>query len=386
MVLEFVAYWPDSACRELNFDSSSKAKADSGWIAYRTSLGELVIARMDGNLKRHISTKAGVANFVWSPDGDWLLFDDQSYYQIYRVQSNGDNLQAIIPTNTSIVGAEPQVSPDGHWIYFLGTKGDGPDEVYRIEWDGFNPQKVTSLANFNDPKGYTEVTNFKLSPDGRSILIQVIVGQTTQQYYVLHLPTRGLTKLFEFAIQDGLYIFGWTPDSQWVTVVIQEQLSLLMARSNGNDIHEFPIEEPTHIQSTAWSQDMRWLYFMGWEGSDTGLFRVHSNGQGIEQLVTENSGGFIIGNPQLSMGGRWLAIGMEVTLPSRGYTRNLVLVKEDGTEKRIVAQDFDWKAAWQPPLRYRWSKIWLTIAGILMFSIGMVGLIKLSHQSVSLFD
>ncbi|MBZ0318713.1 MAG: hypothetical protein K8L91_20025 [Anaerolineae bacterium] len=357
-----------------------RQKAESGWIAYRTSLGELFIARVDGNLKRHItSTTAGVRNFTWSPDGDWLLFDDLCYCQIYRVQSNGDNLRPIIPTHTGIVGAEPQVSPDGHWIYFLGTKGDGPNEVHRIEWDGLNPEKVSSLANANDPKGYTEVTNFKLSPDGQSILIQVSVGQVTQHYYVLNLPTGNLTQIFEFAISDGLYIFEWTPDSQWVTVIIQERLTLLMTRPDGSDVHEFTTVEPSHIQATDWSHDMEWLYFIGGNSTGYGLFRVRSNAQDMEQLVPENKGEFVVTNPRLSSGERWLAIGMDIRLSNGGYTRNLLIVENDGTAKRVVAKDFDWDAVWQPRLDYHWSKIWLIIFGMVMLSMGARCAVKSRH-------
>jgi len=134
------------------------------------------------------SAKGYDAEGSYSPDGEWIVFTsnriayetepdeqtrkrletDPAYFaEIYRVRSNGEDLQRL--TTTPGYDGGPFFSPDGEWIVWRRFDADGLiAEVWRMRSDGSEAHPITnfgsmSWAPYPHPSGeYVFFTSNKL--------------------------------------------------------------------------------------------------------------------------------------------------------------------------------------------------------------------------------
>jgi TolB protein len=96
---------------------------------------------------------------AWAPDGSRLavvLTREGGLSQIYSINADGGNVQRL--TRSAGIDTEPVFSPDGKFIYFTSDRGGGP-QIYRMNADGSNVARVTFNGDYN--------VSPRLSPDGR---------------------------------------------------------------------------------------------------------------------------------------------------------------------------------------------------------------------------
>lgn len=81
---------------------------------------------------------------AWSPDGNWIAFNDSDLGGIWLMRPDGSNARRILAE-----GYEPAWSPDGQRIAFVSER-DGPLNVYIAAADGSGVSRVTNALGVND--------------------------------------------------------------------------------------------------------------------------------------------------------------------------------------------------------------------------------------------
>jgi Tol biopolymer transport system component len=119
----------------------------------------------------------------WSPDGTKISASGSSLSggsccsrNVYVMAADGTNVRRLTDTPSTTEGEdyEPTWAPDGSWLAFVSTRGDGdgdPDttdfsddrEIYRMDADGTNEQQLTATPSVNSDEQPS------ISPDGTKI-------------------------------------------------------------------------------------------------------------------------------------------------------------------------------------------------------------------------
>jgi Tol biopolymer transport system component len=204
----------------------------------------------DGSSPKKIAN-APASSFHWSPDGRKIVFghitpdgntistqniDGTSVQQIYSADdsnqsaswspngskilftrtSNGDYVQSTMNTDgTGIADVSPDYaisgnwSPDGNKIVYLSY--DGLTQVYTMNSDGTNPQKLTSSSFF--------VWDPVWSPDGTKIAYRARDTGGVFQIFTMNADGSSQTQLTHSA--DHNYQMTWSPDGTKIAFLRQ---------------------------------------------------------------------------------------------------------------------------------------------------------------------
>lgn len=192
----------------------------------------------------------------WTPDGKALIFDQDGTLQHFALDNGIHPIDSTIPRSTTStliptggmkINGDHGISPDGSQIAIGGAADpDGKARIYVVPVGGGTPRRVTA-----DGPAYFH----GWSPDGKTISYSAQRGDTFDAYTV---PVTG------------------------------GQGSRLAAQS---DVAEF-------------SQDGQWVYFQSDRTGHMQLWRMHPDGSGQEQLLTEDSVDWF---PHISPSGTMLA-------------------------------------------------------------------------------
>jgi Tol biopolymer transport system component/predicted Ser/Thr protein kinase len=153
----------------------------------------------------------GTAGLAWMPDGRIVYTSTASGLpQIWIVDSDGANARQV--TSQKTLAADPQVSPDGAWIYFASYESDSW-AIFRIAPDGTGVQRAAAMP---DEPGDGQL--LPLSPDGKAIYF---VSTKTGTPLLMRISTSGgvaeqVSKTFFHATDvspDGTHACGWTWDA-----------------------------------------------------------------------------------------------------------------------------------------------------------------------------
>ena len=83
---------------------------------------------------------------VWSPDGEWIVFQAQSDggdWDLWIMDKDGGHLQQL--THSWREELSPMWWPSCEWIYFQ-TNRDFNWEIYRMDKDGTITERLTNLG------------------------------------------------------------------------------------------------------------------------------------------------------------------------------------------------------------------------------------------------
>jgi dipeptidyl aminopeptidase/acylaminoacyl peptidase len=265
-----------------------------------------------------------------SPDGkqvvytvtETVLTDSWSVEQTHVYIANADGSEATALTKGNVVHAEPQWSPDGRSIAFLGAGA-----IHRIRPDGSNPEKVVTDG---------PATSFKWSPDGTMIAFTarnlpgkqsaapVVVGSDAPNDYLSVVtlskdidgkyPVRKLTAATYHVggTRNAFAGYDWSPDSK----------TLAFTRMASGRADDWPTAD-------LWLADAK-----------SGELRPLAATQAAEA------------NPLFSPDGQWLACTVSDTPPtwSRKLRVHLLPLKADAAPKQLAAT-FD-----EAPYLVGWSE------------------------------
>ncbi|GEM_PF-1629153 len=100
---------------------------------------------------------------VFSPDGNYIYFvsdRDSSDWEIYRMDSNGQNIERL--TYSEAPALFPEVSPDGKKVVFAENLYGNQSEIFIMNSDGSHKKQLTDNHIYDGKPSF--------SPDGKRII------------------------------------------------------------------------------------------------------------------------------------------------------------------------------------------------------------------------
>lgn len=178
-------------------------------------------------------THSGFRNYrpKWSPDGSMIVFSSNmdGNSEVYIMNADGSNTQRL--TNHPTFDGHPDWSPDGEEIVFTSTRDSYQDavfldfELYIMGADGSNIQRITHIGSYDQFPRW--------SPDGNFIAFlssrEAVQGYTVK-LFILNLQTGEVTHVIDDtdpnypSPEDPSRIAEWgqtwSPDGQYIAVTI----------------------------------------------------------------------------------------------------------------------------------------------------------------------
>ena len=153
------------------------------------NLGEVV--RYDANSRQFLPYLSGTSaiQLGFSKDGQWVAYVSYPDGALWR--SKVDGSERLQLTSPSLATLQPQWSPDGKQIAFMGTQPDQPNHIYVVSADGGAPREVT--------KGDRDEVFPNRMKDGNSLVFgntpSELEGAAPTAIHQLNLKTGQLTTL-----------------------------------------------------------------------------------------------------------------------------------------------------------------------------------------------
>ncbi len=140
--------------------AAAELSPDGGTVAFAKD-GDIFTIRLDGSNLLNLTTSPNVTegNPTWSPDGHQIAFDTNrdGDWEIYVMPSDGNGTPVNLTNSPSSSDTEPSWFSSGgllnnrEGIAFTSNR-DGNQEIYLMDADGSNPQRLTNnLANDTQP-------------------------------------------------------------------------------------------------------------------------------------------------------------------------------------------------------------------------------------------
>jgi Tol biopolymer transport system component len=211
-------------------DSAPSWVPDSRWVIFSSQVGgnsDLYKVDLTGRTRERVTETAwNEGHPAYSPDSSWIAFDsDQDgNSEIYKTRANGKVPQRL--TDHPGRDLAPSWSPDGRWIVFMSTRDNPEFDVYRMDADGKNVERLTTGGAGMYPQ---------FAPDGGHIAMHV-----GRDVHVLSLKSRQLRRV---------------------------------------------THEPMNGMYPTWSSDASQLAFMSWRNGRTELFTAKAIGGEPQQML-----------------------------------------------------------------------------------------------------
>ncbi len=247
-----------------SYDVQPRFSPDGAWISFTSDAGggdNIWVMRADGSDARQVTEEDFrlLNNATWMPDGRSIVARKHFTSRrslgagemwLYDVRSGGAGVQLTErPTDQKDVG-EPEISPDGRWLYYSLDATPGESFEYNKDPNG----TIYEIRRLDLATGRTETVvsvaggsvRPELSPDGEQLAyVRRVRGKSV-------LMVRDLAAGRDRMVHDALYrdqqetwaIFGpypgfaWTPDG--ASIVIWGRGKLLRVDAAGGGATEIP--------------------------------------------------------------------------------------------------------------------------------------------------
>jgi eukaryotic-like serine/threonine-protein kinase len=144
---------------------------------------------------------------AWSPDGNWLVYQQESNFAVMKVSSGGGG-KPVALTGAGVL-LRPQWSPRGDWITWREGK-----ELKLVSPDG------TKNEVLSDEGGWQQTAGF--SPDGATVYA---VRADERHHLVLEaieLASKRRRVISDLGLQDGVHGFSLAPDGKSILTTLEK--------------------------------------------------------------------------------------------------------------------------------------------------------------------
>ncbi|MBM3401094.1 MAG: amidohydrolase family protein [Bacteroidetes bacterium] len=232
--------------------TSDKEGGDNIWIM-----------NTDGSQKKSITNENFrlLNNAVWTPDNEYLIARKHftssrslgaGELWMYHIAGGGQGVQLTIRKNDQQDAGEPEISPDGKYVYFSEDVSPGPFFQYNKDPYG----EIYAIRRLNRVNGTIETIaggsggamRPQISPDGKFLAFVKRVRLNTE-LFLQDLETGEEWSVYDKLSHDqqeawaifGLYPnFAWTPDSKEIIFYARGKIRKLEVLTQ--DVIEIPFE------------------------------------------------------------------------------------------------------------------------------------------------
>jgi len=233
----------------------------------------------------------------WTADGKIIYSTtNNGNADIWTINSDGTEQKQLI--SDASADFSPKVSADGRFVYFLSNRS-GLMSVWRTNFDGTNPQKVTENQDIfsvnlspddkwifytaradsiftqtlwkaspdgKDAKQLTEKTTFlpKLAPDGKTIACYFPDAENKSlKLTLLSAETGEVLRQIETPKSDGLYLLEWKKDGQNLLFAVRKNgvTSLWLQPIEGTEAKKLKDWQTESIFRLSVSKDGEKLFY-----------------------------------------------------------------------------------------------------------------------------
>ena len=162
--------------QSLTFSNSSPVLDESmirdipGAIAYVTNrhgAAEIYLMTYNGGNQTRLTNNTGVEdeNPAWSPDGQFLAYVStiDGSFDIWVMSSFGEGEPVNLTPDSSQSDTAPAWSPDGTRIAFVSNRVNGIDDIYVMNADGSEVQRITTTGRSDSPAWSPDSTHIVFS-------------------------------------------------------------------------------------------------------------------------------------------------------------------------------------------------------------------------------
>ncbi len=213
-----------------------------------------------------------------SEDGQWITYVVANLQQatLWRSKVDGtDRLQLTFPPQ---VVAQPQWSPDGKRIAFVGSQPGNTRKIFLISPEGGEPEPVIASDSLYPA----------WAPAGDRLLFTAAVPSLRNALkpenpgtYQLDLKTRK-TSLLPGA--EALQAVSWSPDGRYLAGVTRDARRLMLFESRSGRWSE--LAHGGTLRPPRWSAESRYVFSQDASENSQPIFRVRVSDLKIERIAT----------------------------------------------------------------------------------------------------
>jgi TolB protein len=270
----------------------------NGLIAFRADTGngyDLYTIRPDGTGQMQLTNLAGdEVQPHWSRDSRLIAFEydpatptSNDFCNVAHIRPNGANLVVLPEGNGDQCEGSPTFGPrhHGRWIYYEGFDGVSRDAIFRMDLQGHHRHFVSDCQG-------SGVTDPEIAPNGKMISFTCFSDQG-QALFDADINGSHLRQLTPWAFNVGNKS-DWAPNGRRIMVISTHdegtpdaQVNTATIRPDGTGLFWV-----THYPAggllaygNSYSPDGRWILLRIENGDQYALFKIHPNGQGLQQVT-----------------------------------------------------------------------------------------------------
>src|SRR5688572_2305545 len=266
---------------------------DGKRLAYAGTAGRILVSAPDGSNARPLVTAYDPHSISWSPDDTRLAFVEGNSAFIYGT----DQFANMSPSRITIIGADgkqggsigdsthlnisPAWSSDGAGVFFVSSTGGGRDIYY---------QRINETKSVGAPQRLTTGLNVHGISVGGDGTLAYSVTNTNVGIWSIPVSATGALSVNQArqvtSAGERIEMPSVSPDGQW--------LAFDSDRNGNSDIYKVRtdgtgLEQLTHDAADdfrpMWSPDGRRIAFHSWRGGTRDVFVMESDGSGEKVIV-----------------------------------------------------------------------------------------------------
>lgn len=233
-----------------------------------------------------LTTTGDVTASAVSPDGRYVAYvmRDGPEQSLWVRQTATSSAQQVVAPTLQAGLANPVFSPDGNFIYFnkFDVEKGGAEQLFALPVLGGSPRKISDFVS----------SNITFSPDGKHLAFFRVAGPVISLCQ-LNLDGSALAQLKTFELPH--YSPAWSPDGKTIVfeTLVENDPELLRSHLEAYDLSTGKINPlPSHwgsLRSMVWTRDGRGLLITAQErvGTPTQIWYV-SYPDGATQRITND--------------------------------------------------------------------------------------------------